>query len=99
MIDEILTELLAASDSKEATVIAKALIKKAKKGDGKIAQLVAERTQGKPTQAIRHTIGEDAAIIFDRLRSKSTEELDFIATHRREPRDAAELAQFLDRKQ
>lgn len=51
LVDEALLELLEASDSKEAIEIAKKLIEKAK-DDTKAAQLVAERTQGKPSQKV-----------------------------------------------
>jgi aromatic ring-opening dioxygenase LigB subunit len=51
LVDEALLELLEAADSKEAIEIAKKLIEKAKE-DTKAAQLVAERTQGKPSQKV-----------------------------------------------
>ena len=68
LIDEVLTELLETADSSEALAVARALIKKAKKGDSKAAQLVAERTQGKPKQKIEMSGSLD-------LKSKSDEEL------------------------
>lgn len=55
LLDEVLEELLAAGDSKECYAIGRALLKKARKGDSKTAQLVAERTQGKPRQPVEHT--------------------------------------------
>lgn len=52
LVDELLTELLEASESGEARLIAKKLIALAKKGDTVAAKLVAERTQGKPMQKV-----------------------------------------------
>lgn len=57
LIDEVLTELLEAKDSEEAVAIARALIKRARKGDAKVSQLVAERTQGKPKQQVDVAVG------------------------------------------
>lgn len=61
LIDQILTELLEENEGADATEIAKALIAMAKK-DPKTAQLVAERTEGKPKQKVEHT-GEDGGPI------------------------------------
>ena len=76
LIDEVLTELLEAGESKESVAIAKKLIAKAKKGDGKIAQLVAERTQGKPRQSIDVGIeisGSIAMMTDEALASRAAE--------------------------
>jgi hypothetical protein len=52
LVDECLEELLEAADSKEAKALAIKLLAKALTGDTKAAQLVAERTQGKPSQKV-----------------------------------------------
>jgi hypothetical protein len=52
LVDECLEELLEAADSKEAKALAIQLLAKALTGDTKAAQLVAERTQGKPSQKV-----------------------------------------------
>jgi hypothetical protein len=50
LIDEALEELLLANNSALARETARAMAKKLRKGDAKIIQLAAERTQGKPKQ-------------------------------------------------
>jgi hypothetical protein len=52
LVDECLEELLEAADSEHAKALAISLIAKALNGDTKAAQLVAERTQGKPSQKV-----------------------------------------------
>ncbi len=52
LVDQSLEELLLADDSKLAKDIALALIGRATIGDVRAAQLIAERTQGKPIQGI-----------------------------------------------
>lgn len=66
LVDELLTELLESEDAKEAEQIARQLIERAKK-DTKAAQLVAERTQGKPTQKVEHS-GPDGGPIDASIR-------------------------------
>jgi hypothetical protein len=55
LIDEVLEELLLRDDSAVAQTVAAALLKKAKRGDVKAIQLLAERVQGKPRQAVQLT--------------------------------------------
>jgi hypothetical protein len=55
LIDEVLEELLLTDDSAVAQTVAAALLKKAKRGDVKAIQLLAERVQGKPRQAVQLT--------------------------------------------
>ena len=52
LLDEALEQELEAGGSEAAGVIARALIRKARSGDTRAAQLVAERTQGKPKQKL-----------------------------------------------
>lgn len=61
LIDQILTELLEQNEGADATEIARALILMAK-SDPKTAQLVAERTEGKPTQKHEVTGGDGGPI-------------------------------------
>lgn len=65
LIDKLLEELLETADSAEAEAIAKAMIAKAKSGDSKAAQLVAERTEGKPTQKVEHSGPDGDAITLN----------------------------------
>jgi hypothetical protein len=55
LVDECLEELLEATDSEHAKSLAISLLAKALAGDTKAAQLVAERTQGKPSQKVEVT--------------------------------------------
>lgn len=55
LIDEILAELLEANGSVGAAKLASVLIQKAEEGDVRAAQLIAERTQGKPNQKVELT--------------------------------------------
>jgi hypothetical protein len=52
LIDRELEELLSDSDSSLANAIARALLVRARKGDLKAIQLVVERTEGRPRQAV-----------------------------------------------
>jgi hypothetical protein len=54
LVDEMLAELLEAQDSAAARRIAEKLLARAEEND-KAAQLVAERTQGKPSQKVEVT--------------------------------------------
>jgi len=63
LIDEALEQLLEANDSAAAREVAAALLDRARKGDMRAIQLVAERTQGKPTQAIG--VAGDAGVASD----------------------------------
>lgn len=59
LVDDALEELLLTNDSGEAKAIARALVDRAKNGDVKAAQLVTERTQGKPRQSLAVLGGVD----------------------------------------
>ncbi len=76
LIDEVLTELLEMSESKDAKAIAKALITRAKK-DYRAAQLVAERTQGKPRQHVEMEleISGSVSILTDEALAERASEL------------------------
>lgn len=50
LLDEMYEELLLADNAEAAKAIALAMLKRARKGDVKSAQLINERTQGKPKQ-------------------------------------------------
>lgn len=52
LIDQALEEMLTAKDSALAETIAKALLARARKGDLRAIQMIAERTQGRPRQAM-----------------------------------------------
>ncbi len=52
LLDELLEDLLTSNHSELARELAGALIARARKGDIRAIQLIAERTQGKPTQGI-----------------------------------------------
>lgn len=52
LIDRELEEMLSSEDSSLAKAIAKALVNRARRGDLKAIQLVAERTEGRPRQAM-----------------------------------------------
>jgi hypothetical protein len=52
ILDEHLSEMLEANDGEDAKAIARVLIEKAKDGELRAVQLIAERTQGRPTQAV-----------------------------------------------
>lgn len=67
LIDEALTELLEAENSKEAIVLAAKLLELAQAGDVRASQLIAERTQGKPNQKVELT-GKDGGAIDTTLR-------------------------------
>lgn len=66
MVDELLAELLQAKDSEESLAMALKLIEKAKAGDVRAAQLIAERTQGKPNQKVEVT-GKDGGPIDSKI--------------------------------
>jgi hypothetical protein len=83
LIDQALEELLQTKDSELATEIAGVLVTLARQGDIKAIQLIAERTQGKPKQAIGLSgevgIGFDLANEIRRARERaamSQEELE-----------------------
>lgn len=61
LVDKSLESLLLADDSKLAKRIAQVLVEKALE-DPRTAQLIVERTEGKPTQKVEHT-GEDGGPI------------------------------------
>ena len=51
-LDEILVELLEKDEGADALAMGEALVRKAKRGDLRAFQLIAERTQGKPRQSV-----------------------------------------------
>lgn len=65
LVDLALDEQLAADNYAKAVAIAKALIDRAISGDVQAAKLIAERTEGKPTQKVEHSgrDGEPSNII------------------------------------
>lgn len=62
LVDQSLTELLEATDSEQALALAKVLLAKALDGDVKALQLVAERTEGKPSQKVEVSGPDGGAI-------------------------------------
>ncbi len=66
LVDHALETLLEETDSQKAIEIAKVLIQKALDGDTKAAQLVAERTEGKPNQKVEVS-GPDGGPINNRI--------------------------------
>lgn len=67
LIDEALEELLASNDSEAARDVAAALLKRARKGDLRAIQLIAERTQGKPTRAVEISGLDGGALEIDHM--------------------------------
>jgi hypothetical protein len=67
LIDEALEDLLATNDSEAARDVAAALLKRARKGDIRAIQLIAERTQGKPMRAIEISGPDGGALEIDRM--------------------------------
>lgn len=72
-----------------------------------LANLSPEETNGNITGQVKacHTIAEIRGELVhlhgdvtERLRNKTFDELDFIAVHRRDPKDAEELAEFVRRR-
>ena len=57
MLDEVLAEMLQDGEGEATTAIAVALFSKAKQGDLRVCQFIAERTQGKPQQKIGVDLG------------------------------------------
>jgi hypothetical protein len=74
LIDEALEELLASNDSEAARDVAAALLKRARKGDIKAIQLIAERTQGKPMRAIEISGPDGGALEIDRMTDQQLEQ-------------------------
>src|SRR5215831_4964973 len=76
LLDEILTELLEDRDGADARTIAKALVKRAKRGDLRAYQLIAERTQGRPKQkvdfdfTVQTTLGERMRRAEERMKER-----------------------------
>lgn len=62
LLDWALEEQLEALDSAQAAVIAAKLLKKAANGDVRAAQLIAERTEGKPKQKVEVTGAEGSPV-------------------------------------
>jgi hypothetical protein len=67
LLDEALEDLLASNDSRAARDVAVALVKKARKGDIRAIQLLAERTQGKPMRAIEISGPDGGALEIDHM--------------------------------
>ena len=65
LLDEALEDLLASNDAQAARDVAAALLKRARKGDIRAIQLIAERTQGKPKRAIEISGPEGGALEID----------------------------------
>lgn len=74
LIDEVLNELLLTEDSKVAEAIARALLGKAKAGDLRAIQLVVERVQGRPKQAMELSGIDGGPMRFEDM---SDEQLDY----------------------
>jgi hypothetical protein len=62
VLDEVLIELLEKDGGKEASEIALTVLRKAKDGDLRACQFIAERTQGRPPQALQIS-GEDGGVL------------------------------------
>jgi hypothetical protein len=73
LIDEALEDLLANNDAEAARDVAAALVKRARKGDVRAIQLIAERTQGKPMRAVEISGPEGGALEIERM---TADELD-----------------------
>ena len=73
VLDEILTELLEKDGAKEASAIALSVLRKAKDGDLRACQFIAERTQGRPPQALQIS-GEDGGPL--EIRNMTDQQLD-----------------------
>ena len=73
-LDEILVELLEKDEGADALAIGEALVKKAKRGDLKACQLIAERTQGKVLRLMqKHPSPSRSVCVLQRLDSKPTQ--------------------------
>jgi hypothetical protein len=57
MLDEVPAEMLQDGEGETTTQIARALLSKAREGDLRVCQFIAERTQGKPQQKIGVDVG------------------------------------------
>lgn len=73
LIDDALEDLLSSNDAQAARDVASALLKRARRGDLRAIQLIAERTQGKPTGAVEISGPDGGALEIDRM---TDEELD-----------------------
>ena len=73
LLDQMLEELLLTKDSALSEAIAKALLARARAGDVRAIQLVAERTQGRPKQAME-VCGPDGGAL--EIQNMSDEQLD-----------------------
>lgn len=67
-------DLLGRNDSQAARDVAVTLVKKARKGDIRAIQLLAERTQGKPMRAIEISGPEGGALEIERLTDEQLDE-------------------------
>ena len=75
LIDEALEDLLASNDSEAARDVAAALLKRARRGDLRAVQLIAERTQGKPARAIEISGPDGGALEIDRMTEQLNERI------------------------
>ena len=73
LIDDALEELLSANDSELAVLIAHKLLAKAKRGELKAIQLIAERVEGKPKAKMEISAALDGNVD---VRSMTLEEID-----------------------
>ncbi len=73
LIDEALQDLLASNDGEAARDVAAALVKRARKGDLRAIQLIAERTQGKPMRAIEISGSDGGALDIDHMTDEQLE--------------------------
>jgi hypothetical protein len=82
MLDEVLAEMLQDGEGEATTAIAVALLSKAKQGDLRVCQFIAERTQGKPQQKIgvdvgfNMTLSERMQIAQERVKRHHAEEME-----------------------
>ena len=73
LIDQALQDLLLTDDSALAVAIAKKLLTKAKKGDIKAIQLVAERVEGRPKRQIEITDISDSLVELETIPDQELE--------------------------
>jgi hypothetical protein len=67
LLDDALEDLLASNDAEVARDVAAALVKRARKGDVRAIQLIAERTQGKPMRAVEISGPDGGALEIDHM--------------------------------
>ena len=72
LIDYALEELLGDNDSELAVAIAKKLLARAKKGEVKAIQLIAERIEGKPQRQAEFTLLAEREWEFAHMRTRTS---------------------------